>query len=452
MPYKFLLPFSVNHFGDWNQSAKPIYFINAYAVSVNGGSEPSVGFSWLNELLSHFRVVLFTESEFKADLINFLKNRKNISCKIYFLNIGKKARSRCWNQGNWRFYLDYWIYQLNVLYRANFHIKYEKPLFLHQLNMIGFREPGYFWVLSARYKIPFIWGPVGGFNFPSPLIYSFYGLKNILLQFTKNILNIISFLLPSVFLSYFVSRVCLLAMPPKGMILNFFLRKSVVFPETFCKQSILSKKKLTLFSRASNATKDSNDVNFKSKINIVILGKLIPRKLVDLAIEAFHRIPKNELSHIRLHIVGDGPSYDLLFRLVEKYSLGNSVIFYGSISHLSAMSILAKSEILLHCSIDEGTSHSVVEALTLGKKVIMFDSGGHSIIARSLGAELMPYPNARSLAIISIKKNIQKFIRATKLEHKNVYSKNKLNYWAPKNRILKFLNIINRITYEDNCH
>ena len=31
---------------------------------------------------------------------------------------------------------------------------------LHQLNMIGFREPGYLWKLSKETDIPFVWGPV----------------------------------------------------------------------------------------------------------------------------------------------------------------------------------------------------------------------------------------------------------------------------------------------------
>lgn len=31
---------------------------------------------------------------------------------------------------------------------------------LHQLNMIGFREPGYLWKLSKENGVPFVWGPV----------------------------------------------------------------------------------------------------------------------------------------------------------------------------------------------------------------------------------------------------------------------------------------------------
>lgn len=38
---------------------------------------------------------------------------------------------------------------------------------IHQLNMIGFREPGYLWKIS---NIPFVWGPVGGMEM-MPLAY-----------------------------------------------------------------------------------------------------------------------------------------------------------------------------------------------------------------------------------------------------------------------------------------
>lgn len=61
----------------------------------------------------------------------------------------------CWNQGDWRFYFHYNKWQQKTLAIAKQIIKEQNIDIVHQLNMIGFREPGYLWKLDK----PFIWGP-----------------------------------------------------------------------------------------------------------------------------------------------------------------------------------------------------------------------------------------------------------------------------------------------------
>lgn len=56
----------------------------------------------------------------------------------------------CWNQGDWRFYKYYKEWQWKTYLLAKDICKVEKMDVLHQLNMIGFREPGYLWKLSQE--------------------------------------------------------------------------------------------------------------------------------------------------------------------------------------------------------------------------------------------------------------------------------------------------------------
>ena len=61
---------------------------------------------------------------------------------------------------------------------------------LHQLNMIGFREPGYLWKLSQENGVPFVWGPIGGQKqFPTAYLQG-AGLKMKVFNRLKNFLNI----------------------------------------------------------------------------------------------------------------------------------------------------------------------------------------------------------------------------------------------------------------------
>lgn len=57
---------------------------------------------------------------------------------------------------------------------------------LHQLNMIGFREPGYLWKIK---EVPFVWGPIGGMEL-MPMEYLLgVPMKQRLFNYLKNIIN-----------------------------------------------------------------------------------------------------------------------------------------------------------------------------------------------------------------------------------------------------------------------
>ena len=87
------------------------------------------------------------------------------SCRIkanihfYYNPLSPRIRQMCWNQGDWRFYWYYRKWQKRTLKIAEQIVSKHKIDIIHQLNMIGFREPGYLWELK---DIPFVWGPIGG--------------------------------------------------------------------------------------------------------------------------------------------------------------------------------------------------------------------------------------------------------------------------------------------------
>ena len=56
----------------------------------------------------------------------------------------------------------YNIWQKRAYQQALKILSTNKIDIIHQLNMIGFREPGYLWKIK---DIPFVWGPVGGLGF-----------------------------------------------------------------------------------------------------------------------------------------------------------------------------------------------------------------------------------------------------------------------------------------------
>ena len=84
---------------------------------------------------------------------------------FYYLPVSEKIRKMCWNQGDWRFYYYYRKWQKRALDLSRKIILENEIDLIHQLNMIGFREPGYLWKITDK---PYIWGSIGSANlFPS---------------------------------------------------------------------------------------------------------------------------------------------------------------------------------------------------------------------------------------------------------------------------------------------
>lgn len=140
--------------------------INAYACSPNMGSEPGMAWNWCINLAKHCELHIITEGEFRdkiETILPTLPQRKNMH--FYYNPVSDEIRKMCWNQGDWRFYKYYKEWQWETYLMAKDICQKVHIDILHQLNMIGFREPGYLWKIL---DIPFIWGPVDAKeSFPS---------------------------------------------------------------------------------------------------------------------------------------------------------------------------------------------------------------------------------------------------------------------------------------------
>ena len=127
--------------------------INAYACSPNWGSEPGMAWNWCSNLAKYCELFIITEGEWKEEIEKAIKTHpygKNMH--FYYNPVPQKVRDMCWNQGDWRFYYYYRQWQKSTLTIAKQICKEHKIDVLHQLNMIGFREPGLLWKIK---DVPF---------------------------------------------------------------------------------------------------------------------------------------------------------------------------------------------------------------------------------------------------------------------------------------------------------
>lgn len=103
------------------------------------------------------------------------------------------------------------------------------------------------------------------------------------------------------------------------------------------------------------------------KLNLLFVGRLIPRKGVDYLVQAIQG-----LQDVRLTIVGDGPMLEEL----ENAASDLDVHFTGPMDHEDLKAIYPQHDVFVLPSLNEGMSNTVLEAMAAGLPLIVTDTGG----------------------------------------------------------------------------
>lgn len=103
-------------------------------------------------------------------------------------------------------------------------------------------------------------------------------------------------------------------------------------------------------------------------------GKLVSRKAPSLALHAVAAARKH--IPLELHIVGAGPHQQRIRKLALKLDIDGLCHWHGQVEHRTALQIITDSDVMLFTSLQEGTPHVVLEAVSLAVPVICHDACG----------------------------------------------------------------------------
>lgn len=123
---------------------------------------------------------------------------------------------------------------------------------------------------------------------------------------------------------------------------------------------------------------------------VLYLGKLTPRKRVDILVGAFAQLRDPEC---RLAIAGNDMGYGAtLRRLVERLGVADRVVFTGLVPGAQRVSALADADVVSYASQHEVFGLVAVEALLCGTPVVVADDSGCGEIVRETGGGLLVPP------------------------------------------------------------
>ena len=349
--------------------------INAYTCSPGMGSEPGMAWNWVKNLAKFCELYIITEGEFRERIEAVVPTlEQGANMHFYYNPVSDEIRKMCWNQGDWRFYKYYRQWQWKTYLMAKDICGKEKIDVLHQLNMIGFREPGYLWKLSKENGAPFVWGPIGGLKqFPTAYLKG-AGLKMQLFMRLKNFLNIwqlkhekrVDEALKTV-------RLLISSIPDSYRALKKYKGlESIVIPETGC----------FLSEDISTARFDAEE------FHIMWVGKFDFRKQLPLALQAV-ALAKNP--KLKLDVYGNGSvgQVEMAKRMGEELGISQQVIWHGNQKNDGVMEAMRKAQLFFFTSVNEDTSTVVLEAVSNRLPVVCFNACGMSaVIDDSVGRKI----------------------------------------------------------------
>ena len=130
---------------------------------------------------------------------------------------------------------------------------------------------------------------------------------------------------------------------------------------------------------------------------VLYLGKLTPRKGLDVLLDAFHRLPRPEaILAIAGNDMGSGAMVDAT---IAALGLGARARRIGLLAGSSRLDALAAADVVVYPSQHEVFGLVAVEALMCGTPVVVCDdSGCGEIVTQAGGGLAVPYGDSRRLA------------------------------------------------------
>lgn len=334
--------------------------VSAYACSPNRGSEPGMGWRFVLELAKYHEVHVITEeSEFKKPINSYIQTHQDVTDRIKFYYVERKHHEllrKFWPPSYYWFYRNW---QRKVFNLASELDKLENFDLFHQLNMVGFREPGYLWKVDK----PFVWGPIGGLE-NSPWRFLFrLGVRGLIFYSARNIFN--SFQRryskrPRLAASHPRSRLIAATPGNKNLIRKYWGVESQVICE-------VGREHLPYTPSISRRAEGQ-------PLKIVFSGQHTAGKNLKLLLHALRGLKFN----FELHVLGQGKMTSSWKRLAREIGILDSCVWHGWVDRSIAISVMASCHVLCITSVSDLTATVTLEGLSLALPIICLDHCGFS--------------------------------------------------------------------------
>ncbi len=408
--------------------------VSCYACAPDRGSEPGMGWHFVQALATAFEIwVLVERYEFQDVLEQYVASHADEMRHVHFVFVPcvqHPVLRKIWPPSY------YWFY--NLWHRRAFRIarKLHREIGFdaaYKLNMVTFREPGYLWKLP----IPFVWGPVGALGVTDWRLLPLLGWKGVLEFTARNIIN--------TWQAYTGRRSRLAARKAAGyggliaatrenqrMMSKLWGVESVLMCEIGVDE---------LQTGISTRERKPND-----SLRIVWSGLFERRKALPILLRALASVPK-DITWI-LDVLGDGSEASRWKECVHEFGMQDRVCFRGWLPKKDAAAIVHDAHVFVITSVHDLTSTVLLEALGSGVPVICLDHCGFSDVVDETCGIKVSLGSGQSIVRGFADAIIRMTDESLRLKYsRGARSKARTYYWQQKTK--KLVATVNRVLPSD---
>ena len=345
-----------------------------YAVNPYKGSEDAMGWNYVTQIARFNKVIALTRENNQSDIERYMNDHpSDVYTNMTFLYFDLPYWMRFWKRGGRGALLYFYLWQM----AAPRFIKRQNVEFdiAHNLNFHNDWTPTFLW----RLRKPLVWGPVGHHPaIPKAFVKDIYGAK-------AYIVDRLRWLVKLGFWKY-----------------GYFLKKSVrcsdrVIGMNSSVGQVLNLNKEQLITVNSVCSENHHLEHLDSdKFTVLFVGRFVPLKGVDVAINAFaefyKQLNEEQKQNVELVLIGRGPTEILLRQLVVSHQLDDVVRIISWMDRADLQTYYQKSSLFLFPS-HEGAGMVVPEALSYGLPVLAFDNIGPGEFINEACGYKVPYAN-----------------------------------------------------------
>lgn len=329
---------------------------SAYKCAPDKDSESEVGWQWVFNLGKHHRITAITRKHEDPIIIHKLIKENGSDVRFIYYELPKCLRFL--EKGNINHFIYYSLWQLGAFFLARKLVLRERFDLVQHFVFVNTWQPTYMPFLG----IPFFFGPIGE-NVPIPLrILRHHGIKSIIRELVGG----------------FIKHTSRNYNPIMRAIYNRAARIIVINSSVYLKIRPKLRNKTFVIPAPGGFSINQNIKGLvdkdESNFTVLFVGRFVPIKNPDIAIEAFLKFSKNH-NNVKLIVIGGGPMEDKLCKIIEIESTSNKVMILGWLERQKVQSYLEACDVLLFPTL-EGGAGVVLEAMSVRKPVICLDHGG----------------------------------------------------------------------------
>lgn len=357
--------------------------LSAYACSPIRGSEEGNGWSWATGLAKRgYHVWCFTNIEDEQEIREAHKKLNLPNLHFVFVRLPKTIEKHFLDNNSKKIYLHYaWWRKRAARMAQRLHrtIKFD---IAHHITYGSLQQGHFLWKLK---NVKIIFGPVGGGQKALPIFKDYFGKAW-----------------------------------RTEVVRNWITRWTLTFNRNF--KNSISKADYVLVTNADTmemavSAGDSRKIHFvpdnavpvsmeslprfegtkAHKIRLLWVGRMLPRKGLNLVLEAISRLPVD--MQYSLTIVGAGEFFHLVPEWIKEYGLDTEKInIVGRVPFEEVKTYYQNSDVFIFCSLRDSFPSQITEAMAFGLPVIALNIHGSAMgVPDNCGIKITPRSKDQTL-------------------------------------------------------